>query len=285
MNIPVLSLDENELYKYEPNSGFYTDNCFPYTTENGTDIFLNDRKKEFNDKNLSLCQNNCSYVRYDSKNKKSNCDCITQNKMDIISNIIDVPDILSNHLDTDETSSSSISSNIITIKCTKILFSKDGLLTNISSYILIIFIVQHLLSIMLFIKCGYNLLENDIQDILSEKQKMKKQNPINNLLTSRRSVSNKKKKKKFGKKIKMNFPPKMNNLIKEKKTNHINIKNNIKVSSRMKVATLNNNIKGKINKNSINLNNPNDSKKKNDSNQKLENQIIKIKNYLIIISN
>ena len=44
LNIPVL-IDENSLFKYDPNSDFYQDNCFPYTTENGTDIILNDRKK------------------------------------------------------------------------------------------------------------------------------------------------------------------------------------------------------------------------------------------------
>ena len=46
LNIPV-SIDETKLFKYDPNSGFYTDNCFPYTTENGTDIIISDRKQEF----------------------------------------------------------------------------------------------------------------------------------------------------------------------------------------------------------------------------------------------
>ena len=39
LNIPV-KIDENKLFKYDPNSEFYTDNCFPYTSENGTDIIL-----------------------------------------------------------------------------------------------------------------------------------------------------------------------------------------------------------------------------------------------------
>ena len=86
LNIPV-SIDENSLYKYDPNSGFYTDNCFSYTTENGTDIILNDRKQEFVNNNLSLCENGCNYTGYDQDMKQSSCNCSIKNKMDLISDI------------------------------------------------------------------------------------------------------------------------------------------------------------------------------------------------------
>ena len=64
LNIPV-SIDENNLFKYDPNSVYYTDSCYSYTTENGTDIILKDRQKEFSNNNLSLCENNCSFSEYD----------------------------------------------------------------------------------------------------------------------------------------------------------------------------------------------------------------------------
>ena len=66
LNFPV-SIDENDLFKHDPNSNFYNDDCFSYTSENGTDIILNDRKQEYKDKNLSLCQNNCTYIDYNKK--------------------------------------------------------------------------------------------------------------------------------------------------------------------------------------------------------------------------
>ncbi len=69
LNIPV-TIDEDNLFKYDPNSEFYNDNCFSYTTENGTDIILNDRKQEFTDNNLSLCENNCNYTGYDKDYKQ-----------------------------------------------------------------------------------------------------------------------------------------------------------------------------------------------------------------------
>ena len=177
LNIPV-NIDETKLFKYDPNSDFYKDNCFSYTTENGTDIILNDRKQEFTNNNLSLCENNCNYTGYDTNNKQSTCDCNIKNKMDLISDIIENPNKLSNNFDTNDGSSNSGSSNIISIKCTKALFSAEGLKNNISSYILLIFIAHFLLSIILFIKCGYPLLIQIINKILNEKEKIQKQNKI-----------------------------------------------------------------------------------------------------------
>ena len=119
LNIPT-SIDENNLYKYDPNSGFYTDDCYSYTTEDGTDIILNDKKQEFKDNNLSLCQNNCEYIEYNKNNKQSSCECEIINKMDLISEIIDNPNKLSTNFDNNETSFGS--SNIITMKCTIVLY-------------------------------------------------------------------------------------------------------------------------------------------------------------------
>ena len=248
LNIPV-SINENELFKYDPNSEFYTDNCFSYTTEDGTDIILNDRKQEFNANNLSLCENNCNYTGYNTNDKQSSCDCNVKNKIDLIDEIFDKQE-KSYNFDSDKDSSSSGSSNIITIKCTKALFSKDGLINNISSYILLLFITQFLISIILFIKCGYHLLIDDIDNILKEKEKIKKQNNEKNRITSIGNLSKKKNKKKILSKKKANFPPKEYNL---HFINNINNKNKIKTNnSKIKILSicLNKNIgNNRINKN------------------------------------
>ena len=166
LNIPV-SIDEKNLFKYDPNSGYYTDNCFSYTSENGTDIILSDRRQEFTDKNLSLCENKCNFTGYNEEIKQSSCACIIKNKMILISEIIDNPNKLSNNLDSNIDSEP----KIITMKCTKVLFSKDGLKNNISSYVLLFIIIFYLFSIIIFIKCGYPFLKNDINLILKDKEK------------------------------------------------------------------------------------------------------------------
>ena len=216
LNIPV-NIDESKLYKYDPNSGFYTDNCFTYTSENGTDVILDDRKQEYSNNNLALCESNCNYTGYDVDNKQSSCNCYVKNKANLISEIMEKP--VNSNLDKEKSESSSKSSsgssNIISIKCTKTLFSKEGLKNNISSYILLIFIGQFLISIILFVKCGYRLLNDKINKILREKEKANEKN--NRIIVSTRGDKDKNKNN-FGKK-KFQFPPKKQNV------NYIKIKN------------------------------------------------------------
>ena len=120
LNIPV-NIDESNLFKYDPSSEYYTDNCYSYTTDDGTDIILSDRKKEFGKNNMSLCENNCNYTGYNSENKQSSCDCQVKNKIDLVSEIVDNPQKLSDAFSGE--SGSSGGSNIITMKCTKALFT------------------------------------------------------------------------------------------------------------------------------------------------------------------
>ena len=119
---------------------------------------------------------------------------------------------LSNNFDKEESTTNSGSSNIVSIKCTKTLFSKDGLKNNISSYILLVFIAQFLLSIILFMKCGYPLLVNDIKEIVNEKEKIQNQMTNNNKIANKKNLRIKKKGQKNLSKIKINFPPKKINL-------------------------------------------------------------------------
>ena len=173
LNLPA-KIDESKLFIHDPNSSYYTDYCFSYTTEDGTDILLFDRQQEYNTKNLSLCQKECNYLNYNFSQKKSVCQCIIKNKLDLISEIIDEPDKLSSHIFPNETSS-----NIFPIDCAKNLFTKDGLKKNISSYILSIIIFIFIFSILLFIKCGYPRLEDMMNEIMnSVKKESKKNGPI-----------------------------------------------------------------------------------------------------------
>ena len=183
-NIPV-SIDENNLYKYDQNSEYYSDECSTYTTEDGTDILINDRKEEFIQNNMSLCENICTYTGYDQKTKKALCECGIKYQEFILSEIEKQTDLLSNNLTTEYSSNS----NLGTMKCYETLFSKDGLLTNIGSYILLFIIFVHMLSIILFYKCGYYILESKIKNIISKIKKHPK-------CIKSTKVKNKKKKKK-----------------------------------------------------------------------------------------
>ena len=93
-NIPV-SIDEDNLFKYDPNNEYYKDYCFPYTTEYNTDILIKDRQIEFNNNKLSLCENNCTYNGYDNITKKAKCECLYKSKELIISEIVNQTNDLS----------------------------------------------------------------------------------------------------------------------------------------------------------------------------------------------
>ena len=162
INIPV-NIDENNLFKYDPNNEYYIDECNPYTTDNGTDILINDRQIEFNYYNMSICEKNCEFIEYIESTKKSICGCKIKNSQISIIEILDNEDILSYNFNNNE------SSSIVSMKCYTTLFTKDGLNKNIGSYILIFTIFWFIISIILFYMKELSKIENKIKFALSTK--------------------------------------------------------------------------------------------------------------------
>jgi hypothetical protein len=166
LKIPV-SINEDNLFKHDPNSDYYNDECNTYTTENGTDILINDRQNEYIYNNFSLCENNCSFNGYEKNTKKAKCECETKPAIGLISDIIKKEDILSNNFNsTDDTTL-----NIATMKCISTLFSKKGLITNVASYILLFSFTFFSISLIIFYKCGYHFFEDEINQLIELKTK------------------------------------------------------------------------------------------------------------------
>ena len=237
-NIPV-SIDENNLFKYDPNNEYYKDECFPYTNEYGTDILINDRQNEFNNNNLLLCENNCTYNGYDNITKKSKCECLFKSKDIIISEIMNqTNDLYYNFISKEE------SSNMITMKCVRTLFTKNGLIKNIGSYILLFTILLFIISGILFYKCGYILLEDDINEAIEKRNnKMIKRN-INTKETIgvniKKNINNKK-----GKIIKTKT---LNKKTKNKKISRVSKSNRIYINTSNNPSSIS---KLKLNKNNL----------------------------------
>ena len=192
-NIPV-SINEDELSKYDPNSDYYNDECTTSKSENGTDITLNDRQNEFNENNMSLCENKCNFTNYNTSTKKSVCMCEIKSKIYTISEILQSKESVSKDFNIENTTSSSIS-NVNIMKCYNTLFSKFGLLKNIGNYLLIFIIVIFSLSSIYFYKVGYVILENEIKQILSMKEKAEEKNSIYKYDKKKDKDKDKKKKK------------------------------------------------------------------------------------------
>jgi hypothetical protein len=129
--LPVTHV-EDDLFKHNASSEYYKDICYTYTTDNGTDIILNDRKNEFINNNLSLCDSGCEYKSYNINTKMSKCECGPKNEIPKISEIsINKEKFLNKFVDIHNIM------NIKLLKCYKLLFSKEGIIGNIGSYIIL----------------------------------------------------------------------------------------------------------------------------------------------------
>ena len=111
---------------------------FIHTTKNKTDIIIKDRRNEYINNNMSLCENNCEYTKYDYNNKKVSCECFVKIKCPLISEIeINKDKLLNNFIDIKKIL------NLNVIKCYKDVFNKEGLIYNIGFYIMSIIIKKY----------------------------------------------------------------------------------------------------------------------------------------------
>lgn len=93
VNVPIeLSSEMEEIYEFlsqsgynifDSNDSFYNDICAAFTTQNGTDILLYDRRMDIykTTLNISLCQEGCDFQSYDIKTKKQNVIVIHKKKI------------------------------------------------------------------------------------------------------------------------------------------------------------------------------------------------------------
>ena len=182
--IPV-EINENKLFQYDPNSEYYNDECNSYTTEKGTDILINDRKNEFINNNMSLCENLCQYIGYEKTNKKAICKCGIKYKEFILSEMYNETNLLANNF-----SNENSYSNLGSLACYKTLFTKDGIYNNIGSYIIIFILIFFLICSFIFIKCGREIFNNLIFNVLESK---KENSDIHRNRKRHRTMSTKKK--------------------------------------------------------------------------------------------
>ena len=90
ISIPI-SIEERYLYKHNPYSKYYYDECFPNISECQSinkAYTLYKRKEEFNNKYLSLCEINCKYNDYYINSKKVSCKCDIKTDFTALSDLL-----------------------------------------------------------------------------------------------------------------------------------------------------------------------------------------------------
>ena len=71
------SLNDEGYNLFNSEDSFYQDICSTYTSLNGTDMILSDRKKDIygSTSDMAMCQAGCTLESYNSTTKKAKCNC------------------------------------------------------------------------------------------------------------------------------------------------------------------------------------------------------------------
>ena len=151
---------------FNENDSFYNEICTPYTTKNGTDMLLIDRKIDIYSKsgNIPLCQRDCHLEFYNETSKKAKCNCAIQPD-DTNTNApkpkFDKKDISDNFFKTLS------NSNFLVLKCYKLAFDFSNFIENIGRIIMTLFF--GIIIVLLIIYCfkGNHKLHLFLKEILN----------------------------------------------------------------------------------------------------------------------
>ena len=119
---------------FDAEDPFFNDICYPFTTEDNTDITLADRRKDIY-QNLSLCESKCDYDSIDLENYTVTCTC-------------SVKEELNTKITFDFFENSFLSvftdSNYEVIKCYNLIFNSSIIWINIGFWMFLTFSMLHI---------------------------------------------------------------------------------------------------------------------------------------------
>ena len=122
---------------FDAYSPFYNDICTPFTNENGNDVLLDSRRKDYYDENINLCGKDCTFIGYNAAGKTYTCRCnIKAMPGDAVENY--KGEIVERTMPENFKKLVSRRSNIDVFKCASQAFSAKGQKKNFGSYILLI---------------------------------------------------------------------------------------------------------------------------------------------------
>jgi hypothetical protein len=162
----INSLSDSGHNLFDENDSFYNDICVTYTTENGTDMGMNDRKQAIEESGGNLCQTGCKPQNYNITNKKVKCNC-NVNSTKAVTNLNDISfnSILITNL-----LGGLKYSNYLVLKCYKLLMDFELIKKNIGFIFMTIIFISNLIIFFIYIIKGRSKIEFYIQTILKNKQ-------------------------------------------------------------------------------------------------------------------
>ena len=157
-------LNEQGYDLFDVNNSFYLDSCTQYTSQNGTDVQLSDRRDYFYDENIVLCEDNCKYIRVNTQIEKVYCNCSIKSNVNVNGDQEFSPQkLLENFVNINAIS------NFEVLFCYKLLFSSKGLNRNIFFYILLVLFALFFISMIINLFIALKKIEKIIIKIFQEK--------------------------------------------------------------------------------------------------------------------
>ena len=129
---------------FDANNSFYIDPCAPYTSSNGTDVSLHDRKDYYYNQDIVLCEDSCKYVSVNTKTDKVLCHCTVKNGVNVNSDQEFSPQKLIEQFYKFDSYS-----NFEVLYCYKLVFSAESLKKNICFYIMTVLFALFLTSMII----------------------------------------------------------------------------------------------------------------------------------------
>ena len=213
-----ISGDIDNIDEYNKSSAYYNDLCHKTTSNYGTDISLSDRKNNFVENNMTLCEEDCDLMEYNDTFERAKCSCFVKKSLPLIDDIkFDKDKLYKSFIDIKNIA------NINFMKCYKIVFKFENLKKNYGFYFHIFLFVLYFITLFLFSCKYFSSLVKIINKIKTAKIKIleSKENNNNNLITNNNLNPNNRKKsiKELSKrKSRVNnmFPPKRKSVKKHK---------------------------------------------------------------------
>ena len=145
---------------YDLADPFYNDICSSYTSNDNTDITLEDRRKEFY-QNITFCEDNCSYNGFDIDTLMVNCTSGIKEDVDINKDRFSINTVK------DEFKSIIRNSNIRVFKCYHKLL--DNFISNKGNWIMLLLIIAEIVLLIVYAVIGLRPIQRIIDDIMIQK--------------------------------------------------------------------------------------------------------------------
>ena len=147
ISIPVKITDTID--KYNLSSDYYNNLCYKTTSDFGTDISLTDRKNDFIDNNMTLCEEDCKLSDYNYTTERVKCNCLVKMSTPILNEVkFDKEKLLQRFTDIKNIA------NINFLKCYKEVFKGKKIIKNIGFYIFLLYFIFYFIVLILFY-CKY----------------------------------------------------------------------------------------------------------------------------------